>query len=534
MGAVAELKAKANDAFRAGKFSLADDLYTSALDGLQTELDCNAKDRDIAAAVLLGNRANARLKLEMYAAAIEDATIALERNPAYIKAYYRRGSAAFALGKYKPARKDFAVIAKRVPTAADARRNLDMCDKRIREAAFAKAIESDSARVRVAENIDVSSFTVDDSYDGPRIGDDGVITREFVIAMMERFKSQQKLHVKYALMIMLSAKKIMDALPNIVDVPVLPGEKITVCGDVHGQYYDLANAIFSRNGLPSKENPYVFNGDFVDRGSFSVEVILTLLALKVWNPACIHLTRGNHESQNMNKIYGFEGEVRAKYTNTVFQLFSELFQSLPLAYVLDGKTTGATDGKRAFIVHGGLFSRDGVTLQELQELNRHCEPDAGLMAEMLWSDPQDTPGWGQSKRGIGVAFGPDVTHRFLDGNGLDLVVRSHEMKDEGYEVGADGRLITIFSAPNYCDQMGNKGAYILFDHTMEAKFTQFEAMPVRFISFTPSCPSGDAADVAALYSNPSCSNPFLYLFLFVFCCSIRTCGRCNTRSSGTN
>lgn len=226
------------------------------------------------------------------------------------------------------------------------------------------------------------------------------------------------------------------------------------------------------------------SGDFVDRGSFSVEVILTLLAVKVWCPEAIHLTRGNHESQNMNRIYGFEGEVKAKYTNTLYQLFSELFQSLPLAYILDGHSGGDEEGdergRRAFIVHGGLFSRDGVTLDEIQALDRRVEPDHGLVAEMLWSDPQEADGWGLSKRGIGVAFGPDVTHRFLDANGLDLVVRSHEMKDTGYEVGADGRLITIFSAPNYCDQMGNQGAYIVFDHTMNPDFRQFSAVPVSF------------------------------------------------------
>jgi serine/threonine-protein phosphatase 5 len=170
--------------------------------------------------------------------------------------------------------------------------------------------------------------------------------------------------------------------------------------------------------------------------------------------------------------------VKHKYKrDLMFRMFTELFQSLPLGYILDGTVDGASGGKRAFIVHGGLFSKDGITINDLQRLNRRREPDDGLMAEMLWSDPQDAPGWGPSKRGIGVAFGPDVTHRFLDANGLDIVIRSHEMKDEGYEVGADGRLVTIFSAPNYCDQMGNKGAYISFDCTMKPKFTQFSAVP---------------------------------------------------------
>lgn len=470
VAAVDEIKQKANDAFKANKFHEAEHLYSNALKHAKV-IGADGKIQ----AVLLGNRANARLKLEQYGYAINDATEALQVNPSYIKAYYRRGSAYFALSKYKEARKDYAVIVKILPGDKDAALKLKECEKRIRELAFAKAIEGDSLRVRVCDSIDVDAMAVDDSYTGPRIQDDGKVTIEFINAMLDAFRKQEKLHIKYACMIVLAAKKIMDTYPNVVEVPIQSGEKITVCGDVHGQYYDLANSIFKENGLPSPSNPYVFNGDFVDRGSFSVEVIITLLAIKVWCPEAIHLTRGNHESQNMNRIYGFEGEVRAKYTDTVFSLFSEMFQSLPLAYILDGSRE--QDGRKAFIVHGGLFSRDGVTIAEINALNRNCEPDSGLMAEMLWSDPQEANGWGPSKRGIGVAFGPDVTHRFLDNNGLDLVVRSHEMKDEGYEVGAQGRLVTIFSAPNYCDQMGNKGAFIRFDHKMEPNFVQFSAVP---------------------------------------------------------
>lgn len=467
---VDDIKAQANLAFKANRFSEAELLYSSALKHARI----GGADTKILA-VLLGNRSYARIKLEQYGFAINDATEALEVNPRYIKAYYRRGSAHYAMSKYKDARKDYAALVKMLPGDKDASLKLKECEKRIRENAFARAIESDSLRVRVSDTIDPASMTVDDEYQGPRIEDDGIITKEFVVQLLDTFRNQHRLHMKYAVMIVLAAKKIMDTLPNVVEVPVRAGEKMTVCGDVHGQYYDLANSIFKENGLPSATNPYVFNGDFVDRGSFSVEVILTLLAIKVWCPEAIHLTRGNHESQNMNRIYGFEGEVKAKYTDTIFSLFTELFQSLPLAYILDGSSEA--NGRKAFIVHGGLFSRDGVTIAEINDLNRNCEPDSGIMSEMLWSDPQESNGWGPSKRGIGVAFGPDVTHRFLENNGMDLVVRSHEMKDEGYEVGADGKLITIFSAPNYCDQMGNKGAFIRFDHRMEANFVQFSAVP---------------------------------------------------------
>merc|ERR1719230_2389689 len=253
------------------------------------------------------------------------------------------------------------------------------------------------------------------------------------------------------------------------DVEVPESGEITVCGDVHGQYYDLLN-IWSKNGLPSEANPYLFNGDFVDRGSFSMEVILILFAWKLCYPKHLHLSRGNHETRNMNKLYGFEGEVTKKYDEELYQLFCEAFCLLPLCHVIN---------KKVFVVHGGLFSRDNVALDDIRKGNRECEPpDEGLMTEMLWSDPQAGKGRMPSKRGVGVAFGQDVTENFLKTNDLKLVIRSHEMKEEGYELEHDGQLITVFSAPNYCDQMGNKGAFIRLDgRTMTPKFTTFTAVP---------------------------------------------------------
>merc|ERR1712066_1108079 len=205
-----------------------------------------------------------------------------------------------------------------------------------------------------------------------------------------------------------------------------------VCGDVHGQYYDLLH-LWDINEEPSETNPYIFNGDFVDRGSFSIEVILILFSWKLCYPRALNLSRGNHETRNMNKLYGFEGEVTKKYDEDLYQLFCEAFCLLPLCHVIN---------RQVFVVHGGLFSTDNVTLDELR-----------------WSDPQ--PGWGRtpSRRGVGVGFGADVTENFLKTNGLKFVIRSHELCEEGYEIEHNGQLITLFSAPNYCDQMGNKGAY---------------------------------------------------------------------------
>nr|GMD90331.1 serine/threonine-protein phosphatase 5 isoform X1 [Ipomoea batatas]GME07602.1 serine/threonine-protein phosphatase 5 isoform X1 [Ipomoea batatas] len=309
---------------------------------------------------------------------------------------------------------------------------------------------------------------VEPQYTGARIEGD-VVTLDFVKKMMDDFKNQKNLHKRYAYQIVLQTREMLRSLPSLVDVEVPQGKHFTVCGDVHGQFYDLLN-IFELNGLPSEDNPYLFNGDFVDRGSFSVEVILTLFAFKCMCPSAMYLSRGNHESKNMNKIYGFEGEVRSKLSETFVELFAEVFCCLPLAHVINGKV---------FVVHGGLFSVDGVKLSDIRAIDRFCEPpEEGLMCELLWSDPQPQPGRGPSKRGVGLSFGGDVTKRFLQENNLELVVRSHEVKDEGYEIEHDGKLITVFSAPNYCDQMGNKGAFIRFQAPeLKPNIVTFSAVP---------------------------------------------------------
>ena len=137
------------------------------------------------------------------------------------------------------------------------------------------------------------------------------------------------------------------------------------------------------NGWPNEENHYLFNGDFVDRGSFSFEVVMTLFTLKCLFPNTFHLIRGNHETDDMNKMYGFEGEVKAKHSDTMYKAFSEVFCALPLSAVIN---------KKIFVTHGGLFTRDDVTLDEIRNIDRFCQPrdSNDLMSELLWSDPKDT------------------------------------------------------------------------------------------------------------------------------------------------
>jgi len=258
-------------------------------------------------------------------------------------------------------------------------------------------------------------------------------------------------------------------LANVETYDIPEDEKdghITICGDIHGQYYDYLN-IFEMNGLPSPTNPYLFNGDFVDRGSWSCEVILSMLCCKLVFPNHFHMTRGNHETLNMNTMYGFKGEVEHKYSKILFELFTELFNLFPLAYVIN---------KSVFICHGGLCKKPHVKIEEILKIDRNQQPSDEVMNDLLWSDPQDADGLAPSKRGGGTMFGPDITEMFLKDNNLSLVIRSHEVQEEGYKVHHDGKLITIFSAPNYIDSMGNKGAFIKLDKRSKPHFTQFDAV----------------------------------------------------------
>ncbi|CAG9321204.1 unnamed protein product [Blepharisma stoltei] len=444
-----ELKTQGNQKFKEAHFSAAIDLYTQAL-----EL--------VPSAILFCNRSVAHLKLENYGYAEADATRAIECDPTYIKGYYRRGSAFFAMGKFKQAIKDLKTVCKIVPNDRDAKTKLATAQKELRAILFAECLERETPPPLNPENI-----IVPDSYQGLHLPD--VVTESWVVNLMQEFKDQKKLHKKYVVMILLRIREILSRYTSLVYVNIPDNDEITVCGDVHGQYYDLMN-IFQVNGRPNIDNPYLFNGDFVDRGSFSVEVILTLFTWKLCYPNHFHLTRGNHESKNMNKMYGFEGEVMAKYDAEVYDLFSNVFCYLPLGAVLNNKV---------LVVHGGLFAQDGIKLADIDNTDRVREPpESGIMCDILWSDPIKLNGRHPSKRGTSINFGPDVAHAFLNENGLDILVRSHEVKEEGYEVEANGRVITIFSAPNYCDQMGNKGAFIRFKGSeMKPKFTQFSAVP---------------------------------------------------------
>ncbi|KHN85772.1 Serine/threonine-protein phosphatase 5 [Toxocara canis] len=459
------IKDEANQFFNEGKIKVdlgrKDQAYDVAID-----LYTKAIELDRSVAVLYGNRSAAYLKKELYGSALEDAAAALRIDPNYIKGYYRRATANMALGKFKLALRDYDAVRKARPSDKDAMRKYTECQKIVKKKAFEKAISVDSDQRSIANSINIDTIEVESSYDGPVLEEP--ISAEFMVELIKTFKAQKKLHKKYAYKILLEIWRLLGELPTMVEIDVPDGQKFTICGDVHGQFYDLCN-IFDLNGLPSESNPYLFNGDFVDRGSFSVETIFTLFGFRLLYPNHFFMSRGNHESDVMNKMYGFEGEVRSKYTSQMAAFFTEIFNHLPLCHLIN---------KKIFVCHGGLFKDNNVALDEIRTTNRVRQPpDEGVMCDLLWSDPQDFPGRSPSKRGVGCQFGPDVTEDFCKRNSLEYVIRSHEVKPEGYEVHHGGKCITVFSAPNYCDTMGNKGAFITIrGDDLKPRFTSFSAV----------------------------------------------------------
>ena len=477
---VVSLKEKANKILSSNKVTKT--MLEEALNKYTEAINLKVKDK--INSYLYSNRAWVNLKLEKIGAALDDANHAIKWDPDNIKGYYRRGKANLALLKYEDALIDLEYAYEKYPEK-------NVKDK-IEEIKFeiekkklknSKLTDSDNENIneeppevlldlkyieneikkeeeKIKMKLNENNNETTPVKKRPRSESDAIkkqeykdklsITKTWIIEeVIEDMKNKNYISKLSLLKIILDVTKINMVEPSLIDIAIKKDEIFNICGDIHGQFYDLLN-IFKLYGYPSENNQYLFNGDFVDRGSFSVECLITLLCFKLLYPKHFYLARGNHESRNLNKIYGFEQEVLSKYDSTVYEAFIRFFFSLPLAHCIN---------KEILVVHGGLFSKDGVTLNDIRKIKRFREvPESGIMCELLWSDPSSINGRHPSNRGIAITFGPDVVKNFLKDNKLVKLVRSHECKSEGYEIIGD--VITVFSAPNYCDSMGNLGGIL--------------------------------------------------------------------------
>ncbi|KAE8125465.1 hypothetical protein FH972_020271 [Carpinus fangiana] len=243
---------------------------------------------------------------------------------------------------------------------------------------------------------------------------------------------------------------------------------LRICGDIHGQFYDMKE-LFKVGGDCPKTN-YLFLGDFVDRGFYSVETFLLLLALKVRYPDRITLIRGNHESRQITQVYGFYDECLRKYGSVnVWRYCTDIFDYLSLSALIENKI---------FSVHGGL-SPAISTLDQIRTIDRKQEvPHDGAMCDLLWSDPEDiVDGWGLSPRGAGFLFGGSVVTTFNHANNIDYICRAHQLVMEGYKWMFNHQIVTVWSAPNYCYRCGNVAAILELDENLNKQFRVFDAAP---------------------------------------------------------
>ncbi|KAJ3008168.1 UNVERIFIED_CONTAM: 3',5'-cyclic-nucleotide phosphodiesterase (PDEase) (3':5'-CNP) [Siphonaria sp. JEL0065] len=300
-------------------------------------------------------------------------------------------------------------------------------------------------------------------------------TKPDLAFLKSHFLKEGRLTEEQALLIIQKGTEILKKEPTLLDVAA----PITVCGDVHGQFFDLVK-LFEVGGDPATTR-YLFLGDYVDRGYFSIECVLYLWSVKIWYPDSVFLLRGNHECRHLTDYFTFKLECKHKYSEKVYEACLDSFCALPLAAVMN---------KQFLCIHGGL-SPELQTLDDLRNINRFREPPThGIMCDILWADPLEDFGQERTNeffvhngvRGCSYFFSYHAACAFLEKNGLLSIIRAHEAQDAGYRMYRKTRttgfpsVITIFSAPIYLDVYNNKAAVLKYENNV-MNIRQFNCSP---------------------------------------------------------
>ncbi|KAF9005271.1 Metallo-dependent phosphatase [Hymenopellis radicata] len=300
-------------------------------------------------------------------------------------------------------------------------------------------------------------------------------TKPDVQFLKNHFYREGRLSEEQALWILEKGTDMLRREPNVLNVDA----PITVCGDIHGQYYDLMK-LFEVGGSPA-DTRYLFLGDYVDRGYFSIECVLYLWCLKIWYPNTLFLLRGNHECRHLTDYFTFKLECKHKYSERIYDATMDSFCALPLAAVMN---------KQFLCIHGGL-SPELNTLDDIRALDRFREPPThGLMCDILWADPVEDFGTEKTTdsfvhnhvRGCSYFFTYTAACQFLERNNLLSIIRAHEAQDAGYRMYRKTKttgfpsVMTIFSAPNYLDVYNNKAAVLKYESNV-MNIRQFNCTP---------------------------------------------------------
>lgn len=254
------------------------------------------------------------------------------------------------------------------------------------------------------------------------------------------------------------AKQIMSGEPNVVKIDA----PVTIVGDIKVQYKYVTDIFAKQGGLGQKT--YVFLGGYVNRSKNGLEILLHLLCLKILYPQKIFILRGHMEIKTISQTYGFSDECKHKYpgSDAVFNACVETFNFMLLGALIQGSV---------LCLHGGL-SPSIQKVNEIDALDRFQDcPQEGSMCDLIWSDPDDaTENWAANPRGAGYLFGKTPLEEFLKNNGLDFIVRGHQLIQEGHRLQFDNKCITVWSGPNYTDQCGNAGSVMTLNQDLTYSF----------------------------------------------------------------
>lgn len=327
--------------------------------------------------------------------------------------------------------------------------------------------------------------------------------------------------------------RILDARPNIVDIHLK--KRLVMIGDLHGELdgVNLVHILFKTN----HDMISLFLGDYVDRGNFSLEILMMLMLLILKDPETCFPLRGNHEDMQICDIYGFNDECIIKFGKhhlDAMKLLEQFFCALSLGAVINGN-----DGRKAFAAHGGppIWYESGIkmcTVGELNSIDRqkirfidHYSVSEQISASQMnavigltWSDPSQSITANRlipSPRGLGYIYDHKSLSQFLDPNGYEKIYRAHQVTPEGHQTSLDERCVTLFSVANYGGQ-GNLAALACLSPNMELNWFIFSIeeptssapntfTSERFVDFLDIKDlAADRDDSETVYAGPSREN----------------------------